>query len=51
LRTIQRAGAAGLAEGDLLSAVDGVGGVLAAALTLLAQDGLIEQVAGRWKAR
>jgi hypothetical protein len=50
-QSVRGAGAAGLAEGDLLVEVEGAGAVLAAALTLLARDGLVEQVAGRWRAR
>jgi DNA protecting protein DprA len=49
--SVRGAGAAGLAEGDLLVEVEGAGAVLAATLTLLARDGLVEQVAGRWRAR
>jgi len=49
LQRLAGAGAAGLAEGDLLDLSLGVEAALPAALTLLAAQGLIEQRGGRWR--
>ena len=49
LNLLAEAGAAGLAEGDLLVAQGGSDVSLPAALTLLALEGWIEQRAGRWR--
>lgn len=50
LRRLAEAGAAGLAEGDLIDLSRGSEAALPAALTLLAAQGLIEQRGGRWRA-
>jgi len=49
LQRLADAGAAGLAEGDLLDLSRGAEGALPAALTLLAAQGLVEQRGGRWR--
>lgn len=49
LHALGRAGAAGLAEGDLLGVSEGVEEALPSALTLLALQGLAEQRGGRWR--
>jgi len=49
LQRLADAGAAGLAEGDLLDLSPGSEAALPAALTLLAAQGLIEQRGGRWR--
>ena len=49
LRALDRAGAAGLTEGDLLGVSEGVEEALPTALTLFALQGLAEQRGGRWR--
>ena len=49
LRALDRAGAAGLTEGDLLGVSEGVEEALPTALTLLALQGRAEQRGGRWR--
>ena len=49
LQALDRAGAVGLTEGDLLGVSEGVEAALPTALTLLALQGLAEQRGGRWR--
>ena len=49
LQVLDRAGAAGVPEGDLRPLATGVPGALVAALSLLSLRGLVEQRGGRWR--